>query len=138
MIDIDVKKVARIRLQSSANGTTWLTRLGTVGLLTATCTIAVSASKVFVTMPSMRMRMRIRMINVMTRWIPGESNQNGGEPRKNHISMRFLLLLANNHDNGVFCLLVNTCHEFQHFPLNKGDPSVRDFPRSNPLRRGGF
>ena len=34
-------------MQSSANGTTWLTRLGTVGLLTATCTIAVSASKVF-------------------------------------------------------------------------------------------
>ena len=40
-------QVAKIRLQSSANGTTWLTRLGTVGLLTATCTIAVSASKVF-------------------------------------------------------------------------------------------
>ena len=76
MIDIDINfllcKVARIRLQSSANGTTWLTRLGTVGLLTATCTIAVSASKVFMTMQSMR------MINVMTRWIPGESNQWGG------------------------------------------------------------
>ena len=63
MIDIDINfllcKVARIRLQSSANGTTWLTRLGTVGLLTATCTIAVSASKVFMTMQSMRMRVRI-------------------------------------------------------------------------------
>ena len=41
-------QVAKIRLQSSANGTTWVTRLGTVGLLTATCTIAVSASKVFI------------------------------------------------------------------------------------------
>ena len=43
-----ITQVAKIRLQSSANGTTWVTRLGTVGLLTATCTIAVSASKVFI------------------------------------------------------------------------------------------
>ena len=33
-------------MQSSANGTTWLTRLGTVGLLTATCTISLSPDAV--------------------------------------------------------------------------------------------
>ena len=38
--------------------------------------------------------------------------------------------------------MVNTCKEFHILPLNKGDPSIRDFAllkgRINPLWRGGF